>query len=59
MSFFANQLQTRINEAKSSIAAARAEGDDYLVAVRASELADLHRLARDNGLDLDGEPGSC
>ena len=51
-----NQLQStlaaRMAAARASLATARAEGDDYLVAVREGELDSLTRLAVAHDLDL-------
>lgn len=51
-----NQLRStllaRMAAARSSLAAARSDGDDYLVAVREGELDSLTRLAVANDVDL-------
>ena len=53
MDEFAHGLQERVAETRRSLAAAQEDGDDYGVEVHGEELADLARLAREHGLDVD------
>jgi hypothetical protein len=52
MTDFASEVRDRITAAKQSLSQARAEDDDYLVAVRTGELESLSRLAADNGVEV-------
>lgn len=48
------QLRHRVHEALTSLSAARAAEDDYLVQLRHAELEGLARLARENNLRIPG-----
>ena len=47
-----NQINERVQAARTSLESARATGDDYLAGVREGELDSLARLAQANDLDL-------
>ena len=47
-----NQINERVQAARTSLESARAAGDDYLAGVREGELDSLARLAQANDLDL-------
>jgi hypothetical protein len=53
MGEFAHGLQERVAETRRSLAAAQADGDDYGVDVHGEQLADLTRLAREHGLEVE------
>jgi len=44
MSEFQQQIEARLESARSSLAEARREGDDYLAQVRLGEIESLQRL---------------
>ena len=52
MDAFTAQIGARIAAARTALAAAVAEGDDYRVAVREGELESLTRLASANDVDV-------
>ncbi len=52
MGEFTAEISRRAASAAASLEAARAEGDDYLVAVRLGELGELRRLASEHDIDL-------
>jgi hypothetical protein len=51
---FHNEIQRRAREARSSLAEARATGDDYLAGIRLGEIQSLARIAAEHGLVLEG-----
>ena len=54
MTEFRNEIRRRADEARRSLAEARATGDEYLAGIRLGEIQDLARLAADHGVVLDG-----
>ena len=54
MTEFHNEIQRRAREARSSLAEARATGDDYLAGIRLGEIQSLARIAAEHGLVLEG-----
>ena len=54
MTEFHNEIRRRADEARRSLAEARAAGDEYLAGIRIGEIQDLARIAADHGVVLDG-----
>jgi hypothetical protein len=54
MTEFHNEIQRRAVEAQTSLAEARADGDDYLAEIRLGEMQSLAHIAAEHGLVLDG-----
>ena len=54
MSEFTAEIRARVREAEAALAGARSDGDDFLAAVHATQLADLHRLAGEHGVKVHG-----
>ena len=52
MGEFTAEISRRAESAAASLAAARADGDDYLVAVRLGELGELRRIASEHDVEL-------
>jgi hypothetical protein len=52
---FADQLRTRVLEAREARDAAAAQGDSYLADVRTGELDSLLRMAADHGVLIDAD----
>lgn len=54
------ELRHRLDAALASLRDAEAGDDDFLADIRRSEIADLRRIARENGVaDLDVSDGPC
>lgn len=53
MNEFSNQIAVRVALARSALASARAQGQDYLVTVREGELESLAHLAATHDLTID------
>ncbi|MFE3269960.1 hypothetical protein [Streptomyces sp. NPDC059215] len=49
---FTAGLLRRIHAVAADLERARAQGDDFLAEVEQAELADLHRLAAEHGVEL-------
>ena len=54
MTEFHNEIRRRAHEAQTSLADARATGDDYLAGIRLGEIQSLARIAAEHGLVLEG-----
>ncbi|MFE0042648.1 hypothetical protein [Streptomyces albireticuli] len=52
---FVEAARARVRRARAAVEAAREAGDAYALAVAADELEDALRLARENGVDMEGE----
>jgi len=57
MDAFTAGLLQRIQSTESDLHRARESGDDFLVDVEEAELADLHRLAAEHGVEV-GAPSA-
>lgn len=57
MADFHSEIRRRVADAQSSLAEARATGDDYLADVRLGEIQSLARLAAEHEVTLDGVEG--
>ncbi|MBB5122291.1 hypothetical protein [Streptomyces eurocidicus] len=55
MGGFVEAALARVRRAREAVEAAREAGDAYALAVAADELEDALRLARENGVDTEGE----
>lgn len=54
MGEFFSEITRRLTEAQTSLHAARAEGDDFLVEARIAEIEDLRRLAARHDISVPG-----
>ncbi|HZI96289.1 MAG TPA: hypothetical protein VFD41_02050 [Actinomycetales bacterium] len=54
MSEFASEMTDRVTAARTSLADAAAQGDDYLVDVRVGELESLARVAAEHDVEVPG-----
>lgn len=52
MDAFTAGLLQRIQSTESDLSRARESGDEFLVDVEEAELADLHRLAAEHGVEV-------
>lgn len=54
MTAIADELRHRVEAARRSLAAARRDGDEYLVRIRVGELEELGRTAAGHGVEVPG-----
>ncbi|WP_431952963.1 hypothetical protein [Actinacidiphila sp. bgisy167] len=52
MDAFTTGILQRIHSTESDLLRAREDGDDFLAEVEEAELADLHRLAAEHGVQV-------
>ncbi|MFF5206961.1 hypothetical protein [Streptosporangium sp. NPDC000396] len=54
MGEFTTTIKHRLDQAYKNLQEARSTGDDYLADTLTAEIEDLHRLATDNGIPIQG-----
>lgn len=59
MGDFAGSLRARVERAQEAVRIAAASGDEYRAQLHGADLANLHRLAAEHGVELAVSPGDA